>query len=95
VENHAQTPVAERYAERVAETLRDGGLSVVLHCGGGGFKAQMKRADGSGARYAVVIGDDEAAAGTVTVKALRENVEQVRVNITEAREIIRRGGKDR
>ena len=43
--------------------LRDAGLSVVLHCGGGSFKSQMKRADASGARYAVIIGDDEAAHG--------------------------------
>ena len=84
-----QGDAAERYAERVAEALRDGGVKVVLHCGGGGFKAQMKKADASGARYALVIGDDEAAAGNVTLKALRENAEQVRVNVAEAREMIR------
>jgi histidyl-tRNA synthetase len=42
-----------------------------MHAGGGGFKAQFKRADASGAEFAVVIGDDEAAARTATVKALR------------------------
>jgi histidyl-tRNA synthetase len=43
----------------------------VLHAGGGSFKAQFRRADASGAEFAVVIGDQEAASGTVTVKALR------------------------
>ena len=34
------------------------GLTVVLHCGGGSFKSQMKRADASGARFAVIVGED-------------------------------------
>jgi histidyl-tRNA synthetase len=55
----------------VAEGLRSAGLDVVMHAGGGGFKAQFKRADASGAEFAIVIGDDEAAARTATVKALR------------------------
>jgi histidyl-tRNA synthetase len=68
---------AARYALQAAETLRDAGLDVVLHGGGGSFKAQMKKADASLARYAVLIGDDEVAANQVTVKPLRE-VEQQR-----------------
>ena len=55
----------------LAEALRESGLDVILHAGGGNFKAQMKRADASGARYAVIIGEDEVAAGTGAVKALR------------------------
>ena len=51
---------ASRLAFRVAEGLRDQGIDVLLHCGGGSFKAQMKKADGSGATFAVIIGDDEA-----------------------------------
>ncbi len=70
---------ASPLARRVAETLRGGGHAVVLHAGGGSFKAQMKKADASGARFALVIGDDEAAAGTVAVKPLREQGEQVAV----------------
>ena len=66
-----QGETAERYAEGVAERMRDAGLSVVLHCGGGSFKTQMKKADASGARYAAIIGDDEARAGEVTLKPLR------------------------
>ena len=49
---------------------RDG--SGVTICGGGSFKSQMKKADASGARYALIVGDDEAAAEQVTLKALRE-----------------------
>lgn len=57
---------------RVAESLRDTGLDVMYHCGGGSFKSQMKRADHSGAPLAVIIGDDEVAKGEVTVKAMRQ-----------------------
>ncbi len=75
---------ATRLAFRVAEGLRDGAVDVMLDCTGGSFKAQMKRADASGARYAVIIGDDEAAAGEVTLKLLREEgVEQRRIAVDE------------
>ena len=72
---------AARYAFRVAEAMRDLGLSVVQHCGGGSFKSQMRRADASGAPIAIIVGDDEAAAGEVTVKPLREAREQFRVKL--------------
>ncbi|HJW04808.1 MAG TPA: histidine--tRNA ligase [Azospira sp.] len=62
---------ASRLAFRVAENLRAGGMDVLLHCGGGSFKSQMKKADGSGAGYAVIIGDDEVAVGEVSLKPLR------------------------
>ena len=62
-----------------AERLRDAGLAVVVHCGGGKFKAQMKKADGSGAKLAIILGEDEIAAGTAGVKFLRETEEQVQV----------------
>jgi histidyl-tRNA synthetase len=70
-------------ATRVAEGLRDAGLRVLLHCGGGSFKSQMKKADGSGAACAVIIGDDEAAAGEVTLKPLRGGGEQGRVTLAD------------
>jgi histidyl-tRNA synthetase len=78
----------------VAERMRDADLAVILHCGGGSFKSQMKKADGSGARFAVIIGDDEAQAGMLTVKSLRVEQdemrrEQVRVSLSEACEIIK------
>lgn len=79
---------AARFAVPVAETLRDAGLKAVLHCGGGSFKAQMKKADASGARYAVIIGDDEAAAGEASIKPLRAEGEQRRVALAALDKII-------
>lgn len=63
---------AARLAFRVAEGLRDQGIDVLQHCGGGSFKSQMKKADGSGATFAVIIGDDEALTGEAQLKSLRE-----------------------
>jgi len=77
---HAGT-AASALAQQVAETLRGSGHAVVAHAGGGSFKSQMKRADTSGARFALVIGDDEVASGMVAVKALREKGEQVAVPV--------------
>ena len=62
---------------RVAEMLRDAGLAIVVNAGGGSFKSQMKRADASGARFALIVGDDEAAANRVAVKPLRSAGEQL------------------
>ena len=67
-----QGEAASRLAFRVAEGLRDQGINVLLHCGGGSFKSQMKKADGSGAAFAVIIGDDEASTGEAQLKSLRE-----------------------
>jgi histidyl-tRNA synthetase len=74
-----QGSAADRIAFGVAEELRNHGLSVVQHCGGGGFKAQMKKADASGAALAVIIGEDEAASNEASVKHLRQEREQLRV----------------
>ncbi len=67
---HAGTGAAA-FASQIAETLREAGLAVTQHAGGGSFKSQMKKADSSGARFAVVIGENEVAASTVAVKPLR------------------------
>jgi histidyl-tRNA synthetase len=85
-----QGEAADRAAERIAERLRDHGIDVLLHCGGGSFKSQMKKADASGARFAVIVGDDEAQAGVVSVKALRELTAQVRVALEEAVKLVRK-----
>ncbi len=58
------------------EMLRDAGLAIVVNAGGGSFKSQMKKADASGARFALIIGDDEAAAGRVGLKPLRSAGDQ-------------------
>ncbi|MDD5389683.1 MAG: histidine--tRNA ligase [Gallionellaceae bacterium] len=80
---------ASRFAQQAAETLRDAGFNVVLHGGGGSFKSQMKKADASGARYAMIIGDDEAAAGEVTIKPLRGEGEQQRVALAAAVDLLK------
>jgi histidyl-tRNA synthetase len=73
----------DRYAWRVAETLREARLKVVFHCGGGSFKSQMKRADASGAAYAIIVGDEEAARKRIALKPLRQAGEQVQVEVEE------------
>ena len=55
----------------VLEKLRAAGVSVLMHAGGGGMKSQFKRADASGARYALIFGEDEVARGEVSLKDLR------------------------
>jgi histidyl-tRNA synthetase len=63
---------------QLAERLRDAwpDLAVQINLGGGSFKTQFKRADKSGAEFALVLGDDEAARGVVAVKALRREAAQ-------------------
>jgi len=56
----------------VLEQLRAAGVSVLQHAGGGNMKAQFRKADASGARYALIFGDDELARGEVTIKPLRD-----------------------
>ena len=79
---------ASAWAPQVAEQLRDNGLTAVLHCGGGSFKSQMKKADASGAAFAVIIGDDEAAAQQVTLKPLRAEGEQKRMTVAGVTDLL-------
>jgi histidyl-tRNA synthetase len=81
-------------AFRVAEDLRDVGLAVLMHAGSGGLKAQMKKADASGARFAIIIGAEELAAGEVSVKPLRGPGDQVRVLPQRAAQLIQQGRQD-
>jgi len=85
---------ASTLARRVAERLRDHRLSVVLHAGGGSFKSQMKRADASGARYALVIGEDEVARGVVGIKPLRESTQQSEVAVDDLAAHMTKSGSD-
>jgi histidyl-tRNA synthetase len=73
VGEHAEIPGC-----KVAEQLRDAwpDLGVQINLGGGSFKTQFKRADKSGAEFALVVGDDEAARGVVALKALRRELAQ-------------------
>ena len=69
----AQGEAAQRTALRLAEQLRDAfpGRGIVVHCGSAKFKTQFRRADESGARVALIIGDDELARGVIALKPLR------------------------
>ncbi|MEM9301131.1 MAG: histidine--tRNA ligase [Pseudomonadota bacterium] len=76
---------AQRSGVALAERLRNALPTIHLECnfGGGSFKAQFKRADRSGARLALVVGDDELAADRLTVKFLRDDREQTTLPFDE------------
>jgi histidyl-tRNA synthetase len=62
-----------------AQALRAAGHAVVQHAGGGSFKSQMKKADGSGALIALIVGEDEVRAGELTLKYLRRDAPQRKI----------------
>ena len=67
-----------------------------MHCGGGSFKSQMKRADASGASVALILGEDEVASGDVMFKPLRGG-EQMRISredVVEHLAVLLLGGED-
>lgn len=80
---------AQREALKLAESLRDAGLSVIVHAGAGtaaSFKAQFKRADASGASIAVILGEDELANGQASIKWLRavnQETQQQRIGFAD------------
>jgi histidyl-tRNA synthetase len=75
----------EQQALVLAENLRSDCSEIRLecHCGGGSFKSQIKRADKSAAKIALILGEDEVAAGTVGLKYLREDRPQETVAQSE------------
>ena len=70
---------AEELAVSYGEQLRDAGLDVLSNCGQGSLKKQMRRADASGAFVAVIVGEDERSQGTVSIKPLRSQGQQMSV----------------
>ena len=67
----------EAYARRVAQFMRsETSLRIRQHMGGGKVGVQMRQADRSGARWAVIVGDDEVSENRVALKWLREETEQ-------------------
>lgn len=74
----------------LAEQLRDKipSLRLMTHCGGGSFKSQFKKADKSGAKIALILGDDELSQGVIGIKHLRERVEQQQVALTDLPAVI-------
>ena len=73
---------------KLAEQLRDAwpDLALQINLGGGSFKTQFKRADKSGAQFALILGDDEMARGVVAVKALRRELAQEECPIAQINE---------
>ena len=65
----------------LAEKLRAAlpGRVIVSHCGGGSFKSQMKKADRSGAKYTVILGENEIANGTAGLKPMRADEPQAEI----------------
>lgn len=80
---------AEIASFKLAETLRNRGegWNILRHCGGGNFKKQMKKADASGARFTLIIGDEEVQAGTCQVKEMSTG-EQVVCSIDEVGQML-------
>jgi histidyl-tRNA synthetase len=80
----------EEQALVLAENLRTdcANIRLEVHCGGGSFKSQIKKADKSGAAIALILGEDEAASGTIGVKYLREDTEQQTVSQAELPELL-------
>ena len=66
---------AEREGLRLAEAIRNEvpGLKLQVNCGGGSFKSQFKKADKSGADFALILGDDEVSRGELSLKSLRDD----------------------
>ncbi|GMQ88612.1 MAG: histidine--tRNA ligase [Gammaproteobacteria bacterium] len=76
---------AQQQGMVLSEHLRDAlpGLRLVTHCGGGSFKSQFKKADRSGAHYALILGDDEVQRRVAGIKPLRDREEQQTVSFDE------------
>jgi len=76
---------AQARAAQIAEGLRDTapGLRLMTHCGGGSFKSQFKKADRSGARYALVLGESELERGVVGLKPLRSDEDQTEIPLDQ------------
>ncbi len=76
---------AEIKALLLAEDLRNilPGLKILTHCGTGNFKKQLKKADKSGAKICLILGDDELSENKVTLKFLREHKEQIQISIDQ------------
>ena len=72
--------IARPYAFNIAEKLRNDGVKVSLNMEGSSFKSQMKKADKSGAKVALIIGDQEVESKIIQVKLIRDNGIQIPVD---------------
>ncbi|MFW2373478.1 MAG: histidine--tRNA ligase [Gammaproteobacteria bacterium] len=74
----------------LAEQLRNQlpALKLMLNCGGGGFKSQMKKADKSGAQLALILGEDEINNQTIIIKHLRKQIDQQTLKQTDLASVL-------
>ncbi len=81
---------AEKEGLRLAEKIRNqvDGIKLQVNCGSGSFKSQFKKADKSGAEYALIIGDDEVSRGEVSLKPLRTGQEQKNMTQNEVIQLL-------
>ncbi|MCF7970650.1 MAG: histidine--tRNA ligase [Methylococcaceae bacterium] len=81
---------AEKSGLLLAEKIRDSlpNLRLQMNCGAGSFKSQFKKADKSGADYALILGDDEVANNEISIKFLRSDAEQRTVALAELIELM-------
>ncbi len=95
------TPAMDAYLIHVGATVTDNALSfaedlrtrcptlrLILHCGGGDFKQQFKKADKSGARIALILGEQELLNQTIGIKFLREERPQIEMPLTEINQFL-------
>ncbi len=77
---------AEKKGLHLAEQIRNEmqGIKLQVNCAGGSFKSQFKKADKSGADYALILGDDEISRGKISIKPLRTDQEQINIGENEA-----------
>ena len=75
--------VAETHGFTIAEQMRNERFNVVMHCGGGSLKSQMKKADRSGARFALLLGEEEISRNAVTLKDMSGDTDQSSISIDE------------
>ena len=82
---------------KLAKELREQnpGIKVLTHCGGGNLKSQLKRADKSGALYALILGDDGLINKTAKLKSLREQTEQEEISRRDIVKVIKQKLGDR
>jgi histidyl-tRNA synthetase len=78
-----QSETLRPQAMQLAEQLRDAGVSVLLHAGAASMKSQFKKADSSGAPFAVIVAEQEWSHGQVVVKHLRDTAAPARQEVVD------------
>jgi histidyl-tRNA synthetase len=86
-----QSEAGKQAAFRLAESLRSNEISTDMSFGDRKLGKQLAAADKAGARFALILGDDEIASGSVTVKDLRNGGDQRRIDLAELMPLLRGG----